>query len=129
MHNVSITRERTFTAGEENNKGGLIKRLLFLILIIGAILTIHFTGITRYLDQGTLRESIQGYGTLAPVIYMLIYTIAPALFLPGLPITIAGGILFGPVWGVIYSITSSTLGACLAFLVSRYIARDWIEKS
>jgi uncharacterized membrane protein YdjX (TVP38/TMEM64 family) len=58
---------------------------------------------------------------------MLIYTIAPALLLPGLPITIVGGILFGPFWGVIYTITSATLGACVAFLVARYIARDWVE--
>jgi uncharacterized membrane protein YdjX (TVP38/TMEM64 family) len=74
-----------------------------------------------------LRQLVQTYGTLAPVIYMLIYTIAPALFLPGLPITVAGGILFGPFWGVVYSITSATLGACVAFLVSRYIAKDWVE--
>jgi uncharacterized membrane protein YdjX (TVP38/TMEM64 family) len=37
-----------------------------------------------------------------------------------------GGILFGPFWGVIYTITGATAGACLAFLVSRYIARDWV---
>jgi uncharacterized membrane protein YdjX (TVP38/TMEM64 family) len=48
------------------------------------------------------------------------------LFLPGLPITIAGGILFGPFWGVIYTITGSTIGASLAFLVARYLARDWV---
>ncbi len=58
--------------------------------------------------------------------YMLLYTVAPVLFLPGLPITLAGGILFGPFWGVVYTITSSTAGACLAFLVSRYVARDWV---
>ena len=59
---------------------------------------------------------------------MIIYAVAPALFLPGLPLTIAGGILFGPFWGVVYTITSATFGACVAFLVSRYVARDWIEK-
>jgi uncharacterized membrane protein YdjX (TVP38/TMEM64 family) len=57
----------------------------------------------------------------------LIYTIAPALFLPGLPITIAGGILFGPFWGVVYCITGATAGASLSFLISRYIARDWVS--
>jgi uncharacterized membrane protein YdjX (TVP38/TMEM64 family) len=61
------------------------------------------------------------------VAYILLYTIAPSLFLPGLPITIVGGILFGPLWGVVYTITGATAGACLAFLISRYVARDWIQ--
>jgi uncharacterized membrane protein YdjX (TVP38/TMEM64 family) len=46
--------------------------------------------------------------------------------LPGIPLTIIGGILFGPFWGVVYTITSATAGACVAFLISRYVARRWI---
>ena len=126
--NGARTRERTFTADGENKKGGMLKRLVFLLLVIAAIAAIRFSGATQYLEQDKLRQLIQGYGALAPVIYMLVYTVAPSLFLPGLPITIAGGILFGPFWGVVYTITSATLGACLAFLISRYIARDWVEK-
>jgi uncharacterized membrane protein YdjX (TVP38/TMEM64 family)/Fe-S oxidoreductase len=126
--NGSTIRERTVRIGEEKKKVGLMKRILLLFLIIAAIFAIRFTGATRYLEQNALRELIQGYGTLAPVIYMIVYTVAPALFLPGLPITIVGGILFGPFRGVIYTITGATAGACVAFLVSRYIARDWIQK-
>jgi uncharacterized membrane protein YdjX (TVP38/TMEM64 family)/Fe-S oxidoreductase len=123
---AAITRERTFTAGAEIKKGGASKRLFFIALIIGAILALRFSGATQYLEQGRLRHLIQGYGVLAPIIYMLLYTVAPVFFLPGLPLTVVGGILFGPFWGVVYTITSSTAGACLAFLVSRYIARDWV---
>jgi len=38
-----------------------------------------------------------------------------------------GGMLFGPFWGVVYTITGATAGACLAFLIARYAARDWVE--
>ncbi len=124
---ASVTRERTFAAGADSKKSSLLKLIIFILFITGAIFTVKFTGATRYLEQETLRTLIQSYGALAPVIYMLVYTVAPALFLPGLPITIVGGILFGPFWGVVYTITSATLGACVAFLVSRYLARDWIE--
>ena len=123
-----LARERTFTGEGEAKKGGMLKRILLLGLLAAVILSARFTGVTQYLEQETLRQWIQGYGGLAPVIYMLIYAIAPALLLPGLPITIAGGILFGPFWGVVYTITSATVGACIAFLVARYIARDWVEK-
>ena len=124
----AVTRERTLSADEEGKKGGLLKRGILLLLVIAAILAIRFTGATHYLNQDELRAVIQGYGALAPVIYMLVYAVAPSLFLPGLPMTIAGGILFGPFWGVIYTITSATAGACIAFLVSRYVARGWIEE-
>lgn len=124
--NGVITRERTYTTVKE--KSNFLKRIIILSLLVIAILTIRYTGLTSYLDQNKLQELIKGYGILAPLVYMFIYTIAPSLFLPGLPITIVGGILFGPFWGVIYTITSATAGACLAFLIARYIARDWIDK-
>lgn len=123
-----VTRQRTFSAEEKMGKGGLFLRIAILALIVSAIVAVLATGATRYLEQETLRNLIQGYGMLAPLLYMLVYTVAPALFLPGLPITIVGGLLFGPFWGVVYTITSSTMGACLAFLISRYLARDWIER-
>lgn len=124
--NGAVTRERTYIPVK--TKSNLLKRIILLSIVLIAILTVRYTGLTRYLDQNTLQELIKGYGILAPVIYMFIYTIAPSLFLPGLPITIAGGILFGPFWGVVYTITSATTGACLAFLISRYVAREWIEQ-
>lgn len=128
--NATLTRERTFIYEKEKNKkgGSFLKRIFFLLFLISAIIVIRFTDATQYLEQETLRQTIQGYGSLAPIVYMLLYTVAPSLFLPGLPITIVGGILFGPFWGVVYTITSATLGACIAFLISRYIARDWISK-
>ena len=125
----SVTRERTFTCDQEKKEGGSLKRSIPLVLLlIITILAVRFTGLTSFLEQETLRQFIQNCGVFAPVIYMLIYTVAPALFLPGLPITIAGGILFGPFWGVIYAITGATLGSCVAFLISRYVARQWIEE-
>jgi uncharacterized membrane protein YdjX (TVP38/TMEM64 family)/Fe-S oxidoreductase len=123
---LAVSRERTYTVSE-GMKSGLAGRLVILAVLIAAIAAVRMTGATRYLDQEALRQLIAGYGMPAPLIYMLIYAVAPSLLLPGLPITIAGGILFGPFWGVIYTITSATIGACIAFLISRYVARDWVE--
>jgi len=125
--NASVVRERTFNA-EETQKGGLLKRLVVLGILVAAIFLVRYTGAIQYLEQEKLRGLVQSYGVLAPAIYMLIYTIAPALLLPGLPITIVGGILFGPFLGVIYTITSATAGACVAFLIARYVARGWVER-
>lgn len=97
----------------------MTKKFILLLFVVVAIIVTRFTGITEYLDQEALRQLIQGYGALAPIIYMLIYVAAPVLFLPGLALTVAGGILFGPFWGVVYANISATAGACVAFLISR----------
>lgn len=122
---VSASRERTFNPGGKG--GGNARLLVTAAIVIASIIVIRSTGIGQYLEQDRLRSFIAGYGALAPAIYMGVYTLAPVLFLPGLPLTIAGGILFGPLWGVVYAITGATAGACAAFLVSRYAARGWIE--
>jgi uncharacterized membrane protein YdjX (TVP38/TMEM64 family) len=122
---VKVSRERDSRGVQKPH--GVSKILVLSALLIAAIVTIHVAGFGQYLEQDQLRSFIVGYGALAPVIYMLLYALAPAFFLPGLPLTIAGGVLFGPFWGVVYTICGATVGACVAFLVSRYLARGWVE--
>lgn len=105
------------------------KQRFFLLLtfIIAAIASIKFTGLDKYLDQEMLRAWIAACGAWGPVIYIIVYSIAPSLMLPGLPITVAGGIIFGPIYGIIYTSIGATIGASIAFLVARYMGRGWIE--
>ena len=122
----AVSRERTCLPEPEGQKKRSWKPAVFLALLAALVAGVHLSGASQYLQQDRLRELIAGYGAWGPAIYMAIYALAPVLFLPGLPITIAGGIIFGPLWGVIYTITGATLGASLAFLVARYLARDWV---
>jgi uncharacterized membrane protein YdjX (TVP38/TMEM64 family) len=99
--------------------------ILLLVLaglfIIGWALNLH-----EYLHEDRLRRFIASSGMWGPLVYLLILTISPLLFIPVLPIIVAGGILFGPWGGVIYSVLGASVGSSLAFLVSRYLARDWV---
>ncbi|MDY0398747.1 MAG: VTT domain-containing protein [Desulfuromonas thiophila] len=101
-------------------------RLAVLALLIGAIVALRASGLLDQFDPQQLRHTIAGYGLWAPLIFMLLYSLAPVFFLPGLPLTLLGGILFGPIWGVVYTLSGATAGASLAFLVARYLGRDWI---
>ena len=92
-------------------------RLLFVLgLLVGITLAIVYRD--RF-DAAALEAWITDAGVLAPVVFMLIYALATVLFLPGSVITLAGGALFGPVLGTFYNLTGATLGAVLAFLISR----------
>ncbi|HEY5599320.1 MAG TPA: DUF3047 domain-containing protein [Candidatus Manganitrophaceae bacterium] len=104
------------------------RAVFFLLVLIFLAVGIRLTGLHAYLDQARIRESIEGFGSAGPLVYILIFAVAPALFLPGLPFTIAGGLAFGPVWGTVYASVGSTLGAGVAFLVARYFARDAIRE-
>ncbi len=71
---------------------------------------------------------IDNLGVAAPIAFMLIYIIATVAFLPGSVLTLSGGAIFGLLWGAIYVVLGATIGATVAFLVGRYLARDWISK-
>jgi uncharacterized membrane protein YdjX (TVP38/TMEM64 family) len=59
---------------------------------------------------------------------VVVYALASVLFLPGMVMTLAGGALFGPVWGALINLLGATLGATAAFLVTRYLGADWVSR-
>jgi uncharacterized membrane protein YdjX (TVP38/TMEM64 family)/rhodanese-related sulfurtransferase len=106
-------------------KTKLVRRGLVLVLGIAIALAVYHRA---DIDVAALEAWIHGVGVLAPLLFMLGYALSAVLFLPGTVFTLAGGALFGPVMGSFYNLTGATLGAALAFLVSRYLASDWVAR-
>ncbi|MBE9531652.1 MAG: hypothetical protein IME98_02475, partial [Proteobacteria bacterium] len=73
-------------------KKSSIKFIVLLLFIAAAAFSFHFLELSKYLDEASLKESVASYGALAPIVYIFIYAVAPVLMLPGLIITVAGGI-------------------------------------
>ena len=106
------------------------KRFLKPILIGCAIAILIIIG-HHFNLQALLNKSllwVDSLGWLAPVAFIVIYNIATLLFIPGSLLTLKGGCLFGFLWGSIYVLIAATIGATFAFLVGRYISRDWVCK-
>ncbi len=111
-------------------------RKLALALTAGVAVAAFFAfDLGQYLNLRTLKEqqaAIQGFQAAQPllssVIYFLVYVAATALSLPGAALlTLAGGAVFGLLWGTLIVSFASTIGATLAFLMSRFLLRDWVE--
>ena len=75
-----------------------------------------------------LRHWIQATGYLGMMVFVLIYVAGTVAVVPGTALSIAGGAIFGSIKGVVVVSIASTLGAALAFMVSRYFARESIER-
>lgn len=69
---------------------------------------------------------IDSLGVIAPIVFAVIYIVATVAFLPGSVLTLGAGVVFGVMWGSVYVFGAATLGAIAAFLVGRYLARDWV---
>ena len=100
---------------------------ILLALVALALIAALFTFDVRAL----LREALAGLeslGAWGPVIFVLLYIVAAVLFVPGSALTLGAGALFGVGLGSVLVSVGATLGATAAFLVGRYLARDWVAK-
>ncbi len=103
-----------------------VRRILLLLVLatgIGTALVYR-----EHISVVALEQWLGQLGWAAPLVFIAGYAIATVFFMPGLLFTLAGGALFGPVFGTLYNLTGATLGATLAFLAARYIASDWATR-
>lgn len=63
-----------------------------------------------------------------PVIYIVLYALRPLILFPSTLLTLAGGFLFGPLLGVLYTIVASNTSASIAFMVGRYFGKGLINE-
>lgn len=112
--------------GSSTNKksNNLWKLILFIVVLTTVIFLSHMLGWGDKLNL--LRGWISGLGHWGPLVFVLLYIVAVIVALPGAAITIAGATLFGSSLGVVLVSIASIIGASLAFLISRYLARDFI---
>lgn len=71
---------------------------------------------------------IEGRGATGVALFAGGYVLGTLLFVPGALLTIAAGVVYGVGWGTLLALTSASVGATLAFLVARYLARAPVER-
>jgi uncharacterized membrane protein YdjX (TVP38/TMEM64 family) len=113
-------------------------RLIGLILLVfgfGLLLNTEFAvaqesvNTNSFNPQTILRDALQWIarlGTVGAIAFIALYIIATVAFFPGSILTLGSGVIFGVVWGSLYVFIGATLGATAAFLVGRYLARNWV---
>jgi uncharacterized membrane protein YdjX (TVP38/TMEM64 family) len=111
-------------------------QIIALCVLIAIIVSIRLSGADAYLTVENLRthkelleQFINTRYALSVFVFIFIYIVSVALSVPGATVlTLAGGFLFHLFPGVVYVITGATLGGTCAFLLSRYILGNAIQK-
>jgi uncharacterized membrane protein YdjX (TVP38/TMEM64 family) len=113
-----------------------MKRTALLLLIALLVAAFFAFDLDRWLTLDALKASqatfAEWYGASPLTVigaYFLIYVLVTALSLPGATVmTLAGGALFGLGVGTLVVSFASSIGATLAFLVARFLLRDWVQQ-
>ncbi|MGH9323678.1 MAG: TVP38/TMEM64 family protein [Vicinamibacteria bacterium] len=105
---------------------GYFKLVLVVALIAGAILLARMLPAPEWLES--FNERVVRLGAAGMFLFALVYAAATVLMVPGSLLTLAGGASFGLLPGFATVLSGATLGAALAFLVSRHLARKRVEK-
>ena len=113
-----------------------MKKWKILVLVFLAIALTIYIDQRQYFTLENLklnRDMLDDFyreNTLAMIVgYITAYIMIGLFLIPGATfLSFAAGLIFGPALGVGIVVVGSTFGAGLAFLVSRYLLRDWVEE-
>ena len=114
----------------------IMGKIVVTLLFLSAIGAFFFFDLKTYLSLDALKANrddllvfTQDHYVPAVALFILIYILQTSFSLPGATImTLAGGFLFGSLWGPLYVNIGATTGATLAFLAARYLFHQWVER-
>lgn len=70
-----------------------------------------------------LRQTLSG-AWWAPIAFVVFYMLRPVVLFPATVLTILGGLIFGPVWGTLWSMLGSTSSTAVTYLIGRFFSPD-----
>jgi uncharacterized membrane protein YdjX (TVP38/TMEM64 family) len=100
----------------------------FLLLTFSALAS---PGQAEWSLQATVQQvltQIQALGGVGVLAFIALYALATVAFVPGSLLTLGAGVVYGLLLGSLYVLIGASLGALLAFLAGRYLARNWVAK-
>ena len=103
----------------KQNAAKLTALIFWLALILGYQWYARANQLTPFETVQALLDFFAG-NLWGPLIYILVYAIRPLILFPSTLLTLAGGFVFGPVLGVVYTIVASNISSTIAFFVGRY---------
>ncbi|OGW29715.1 MAG: hypothetical protein A2X56_06395 [Nitrospirae bacterium GWC2_57_13] len=106
-----------------------VKIAALVLLATALFLSPFFWDMRAVFSVDQMKQWLEGAGPLAPLLYMAAMAIAVIVSpIPSVPLDIAAGAFFGPFLGTVYSVIGALAGAGAAFLIARFLGREFMER-
>lgn len=110
-------------------------KLVLLVVVASLVIAFFALDLSQYASleylkavHGEALSFVAENPAQSSAAYFLVYVLVTGLSLPGAAVmTIAGGAIFGFLWGLALVSFASTLGATIAMVISRTLLRDWVQ--
>lgn len=110
------------------------RQAVYLLAFVLASLVVSYLaerlfGLWVDLNPTAIRGWLQGWGTLAPAVYVTVMVLAIVFTpVPSVPLDIAAGLAFGLFWGTVWTLVGAEIGALIAFWLARRLGRGWLAR-
>jgi len=113
------------THGEKGPRSPIVQLIVLIVTLIVLFLAMKFLPVQLWTTN--FNDWVGKMGVTGIFIFIIVYAVATILLAPGSVLTIGAGFVFGLWKGFLAVSVGATLGASLAFLIARFIARDKVE--
>jgi uncharacterized membrane protein YdjX (TVP38/TMEM64 family) len=125
MVNPSIPSKFASRKVRSGQKSPVLKWITLAVVVLSLFAAARLLPVDQWLKA--FNEWVSHLGPWSIVIFIGAYVLATILLIPGSILTVGAGLVFGLGWGLFAVSIGSTLGAALAFLIARFVAREKIE--
>lgn len=92
---------------------------IILIILLFGVLAYKYTPVGDFLTKEGITTFVESFGAFAPAVFILLYIVFVLFLFPATIFSIAGGLLFGTFWGVVYVVVAATISAGIGFFLAR----------
>lgn len=114
---------------DKTNKIRLVGAIVFLLVSIAVTLLMIPLIMNLRTDEGRMliKQKVEDFGVFAPILYMLLHILHVVIaFIPGEPIEILGGVLFGTLWGLLFSVIGVLAGTIIVYFLVKTVGKPLI---